>query len=928
MTKMYSKQNELGYSLLAGKARESIFPNIPQVMPDDDTVAKAKARLTKMGLNTPKAQTLDWFPSIPKLLGNNISEHFENLARETVGHRKAILDQMSKAAVPAMPADDQIIIQSGWTRYVVNKPAQRVDYPWETGLVFDTETFVRRGAGPVIASAVSSEAWYIWLHPALTNDLVRYKTQLIELGEDKVVVNHNVTYDSARTVEAYCLGKPVNSWFCTLSAHVAIHGISNKQREIFKSWRHGGLNFTPKWAEQASMNSLVETYNYYVARPKGLPNLNEGDKTLREIFVKAQDIQEFKDQLYSLIQYCVLDVKYTFELFQNIWNEYLQANPSLVSLQGHLELTTSILPVPHEWRNWVQETEAEFKHRSLEINNQLFKLAQDLLAEFYAGELDVENDPWLSQLDWEPAKTGATKGQPAWWRKLKKAGKNDAGPSKIISTKSRLAPYLLRLSWLGSPVIHKGAKGWAYKIPAGVEEDKTLSFEVNGELWSRIPHVKGAKQNCGNPLAKDYISSVENGFLSSPNPQAKEILELAQSISYWLSARSRVSKYIARPVTDDSLLIVPQIIPHGATTRRCAEKLWLTVCSPKKNGVGTELKAMVRAPKGFKLVGADFDAQEMRIASMFADAHIGSLTGATPLSWTVLCGDKNEGTDAHSTLASHLGISRSLAKTLNFEMLYMGGENALAGDIRKSKKELSEAECKSLAKKAIKQRRGTKIYTDDRRDPDDWKNRRYLYQGGTDSDAYNFMLRLCNDWGMPSHLAHLNPRQYKLGTQETYRTYSGPRTVMLGARMSSALWAQYCGGDFLTSRANATIQGTGVDILHSFLTALKWLLNHYQVEARFMMSYHDEVWALARDGHEQKAAACFQIAHLWAWSLLAERLGLNELPINGLWFSGVNIDTVWRKEVDQSIITPSNNYQPPNGIDLKPRDCFKDWQMI
>jgi DNA polymerase gamma 1 len=37
--------------------------------------------------------------------------------------------------------------------------------------------------------------------------------------------------------------------------------------------------------------------------------------------------------------------------------------------------------------------------------------------------------------------------------------------------------------------------------------------------------------------------------------------------------------------------------------------------NPKKDRVGSELKAMIRAPPGFKIVGADVDSQELWIAA-------------------------------------------------------------------------------------------------------------------------------------------------------------------------------------------------------------------------------------------------------------------------------------------------------------------------
>ena len=43
--------------------------------------------------------------------------------------------------------------------------------------------------------------------------------------------------------------------------------------------------------------------------------------------------------------------------------------------------------------------------------------------------------------------------------------------------------------------------------------------------------------------------------------------------------------------------------------------------------MGSELKAMVRAPPGYCLVGADVDSQELWIAAILGDAHFAGIHG-------------------------------------------------------------------------------------------------------------------------------------------------------------------------------------------------------------------------------------------------------------------------------------------------------------
>ena len=43
--------------------------------------------------------------------------------------------------------------------------------------------------------------------------------------------------------------------------------------------------------------------------------------------------------------------------------------------------------------------------------------------------------------------------------------------------------------------------------------------------------------------------------------------------------------------------------------------------------MGSELKAMVRAPPGYHMVGADVDSQELWIASVLGDMHFAGIHG-------------------------------------------------------------------------------------------------------------------------------------------------------------------------------------------------------------------------------------------------------------------------------------------------------------
>ena len=65
------------------------------------------------------------------------------------------------------------------------------------------------------------------------------------------------------------------------------------------------------------------------------------------------------------------------------------------------------------------------------------------------------------------------------------------------------------------------------------------------------------------------------------------------------------------------------MVAAGTISRRAVEPLWLTASNAESERLGSEIKALVQAPPGFCLVGADVDSQEMWIASLIGDSLIG-----------------------------------------------------------------------------------------------------------------------------------------------------------------------------------------------------------------------------------------------------------------------------------------------------------------
>ncbi|TIA97932.1 hypothetical protein E3P84_02614 [Wallemia ichthyophaga] len=524
--------------------------------------------------------------------------------------------------------------------------------------------------------------------------------------------------------------------------------------------------------------------------------------------------------------------------------------------------------------------------------------------------------------------------QPKWYwdleGKLKREeGEEEGGGEKKgkvqVSTRSKLSPILLKLRWLDYPVFHSRKHGYVYRVPrADISTGKhttrqpTLSFKHPADdhlagmesdfAFYKIPHKDGEEHNVGNLLSKGFIHALESGMLSSEDDTAHAAMSLNAQCSYWISARERVIKQFAvfdgtsgldmgmkdgveggvqngvqsvnfnestRETTYPHKrgMILPEVITMGTITRRAIEKTWLTASNAKKNRVGSELKSMVKAPPGYAFVGADVDSEELWICSTLGDAQFG-VQGATSIGWMTLEGTKNAGTDLHSVSAKILGISRDQAKVFNYSRIYGAGVKHAVQLLLKSNPSMSEAEAKQ---------RATDLYAATKGMTMKEAFGRKFWFGGTESYVFNKLEEIA-----------LSDR---------------PRTPTLGCEITAALAKKHLpssGSNFMTSRVNWVVQSSGVDYLHMLIVSMDHLINKYKLNARYLISVHDEIRFLVEEKDKHRLALALQISNLWTRAMFTYKLGMDDLPMSVAFFSGVDVDHVFRKEVDMDCVTPSN----------------------
>lgn len=901
-----SQISEVGYRFLPDWYNEKLFGE--GCTPDIGHLIKRRilASFEKFGLTLePQENRTQEFPDLDEWLDGSPEETLDNALEPFIEIQYQInefLDKMdSLVNVPGYSLNPNMVpslrtiktnLRSGWIRYGFDGSVTPVECPQENVGIYDVETFVKYRNMPLMASFLSTEAIYLWLHPALLGEsnFSGSNPTLVNLGSNKVILNYNTLFDANKTKESYEFTTDLNvTWVDLMSMHIATHGASREQKAVLSM---KDTRFAFRWKEHTTKdNTLVSAYNFHTG---GM--LTDTDKELRGIFVTATSIEVIKANLIDLIRYNILDTLYTAQLAIKLWPKYIFHNPHPVTFAGHVILGSTLLPVVSDWDRWVERVELTFHEFNQSLDQGL-----SLLADTLRKTGSETSDFWASQLDWTPLKSGKNKGVPKWYANARK---------KPITTKSNLAPLLLKMSWNGKPLYYDKKLKWCYVVCDSPEAFYKLSEEssegknhlegsvqvshiITGKnLWiKKVPHPKGEASNCGSPLAKDYIRFLENNTLSSEDPSALEYLKKAKAVSYWSSMRSRVKEFVPIDSNLGCKAIKPYLVPHGTVTRRSVEPTWLTCSDVKPNIVGSELRSRIQAPKGYRFVGADFDAQELKIGHLGADSAMGHI-GSSPMGLINMLGDKDKGTDGHSLLAKDLQVERQLAKTLNFLMLFFGGQKGLFEAIKANRLDLPDSEAKSIANKGLKSRRGTK----DRNTG--------FYKDGTDSQAYNWMIKQAN-------------------TPEN-------RTILSRSAISRNLWKDVVKDEFMPSRCNRNIQSTGVDILHVFLSLFRYFIKKRNLEAYFVISIHDEIWVMSKDSHVDEVVKVFQVCHLLTWVMVCKAFGFESIPFDFCFFSAVNVDYVIRKEVSNNtdkegnyigLQTPSNTKtEVEKGYYVKPKD--------
>lgn len=183
-----SAVNPFGIKLLPEELRSLLFIGCDDVSKKGN-IEKAWEGLAAFGLGQKKSNDGDEHPKqshvvLPKLYGN-IETHFFKIAENQVKPYQSLVSEILSTSEYAPRKPDLWSYQPGWTRYDPNDPSitEAVNVPLEDVFSFDVEVCVKDGHHPIMATALSTKAWYSWCSSHLINDS---KPEILTKSEERV----------------------------------------------------------------------------------------------------------------------------------------------------------------------------------------------------------------------------------------------------------------------------------------------------------------------------------------------------------------------------------------------------------------------------------------------------------------------------------------------------------------------------------------------------------------------------------------------------------------------------------------------------------------------------------------------------------------------------------------------------------------------
>ncbi|XP_074645763.1 DNA polymerase subunit gamma-1-like isoform X2 [Tubulanus polymorphus] len=371
---------------------------------------------------------------------------------------------------------------------------------------------------------------------------------------EKLIIGHNVSFDRSFIKEQYFIKGPKTRFLDTMSMHIAVGGFTGSQRVVYakekKENNGNGRDVQSLWMENGSMNNLNDVYQLYCdAEP--LDKITRDvfiDGTMADVRERFQELMnycandviatravlvklwpQFQRRLPHPVTFAgMLEIGSAYLPVNYNWTRYI-ANSNATYEDLEHEMKTALMTLADDscrmmndkqyendiWMhdmNWekktlklkkeVKKTKAKIKEEAL-MDKKVKVIKSDPTLLGYPPDdenIETENTETSSErinkilrtADRLPKVVTHMPGYPAWYRDLcyKMSDPEWApGPSKI-STRVRVTPKLLRLTWDGYPLYYDPnlKLGWGYVVPGKKEKDwHQLPEEIRNEMELDFP---------------------------------------------------------------------------------------------------------------------------------------------------------------------------------------------------------------------------------------------------------------------------------------------------------------------------------------------------------------------------------------------------------------------------------------------------------
>lgn len=665
---------------------------------------------------------------LPNLTGSSIQSHVHEIAEKQSTPYKKLLEDFSITECPSLPSE--WLFEPGWTCYRNGCEPQQVEYPDEDALFFDAEVCVSESFAPVLATAVSSSAWYAWVSPSLAQRSSKINapvivSDLVPLGNrgtrPRVVIGHYVCYDSARIQECYDLSMTGLKFFDTMAAHISVSGITDLQRYFLLN-----VEKKPDWADLACGNSLKALHHLYCGK--------ELDKTERDIFVKGS-INDIADRFQELTNYCALDVLATHSVYCKLLPLFMERFPHGSTLTAMLDMSSMFVPVTGHYKGMIDKVKQKISGEDMEVQLLLQKLADDAL-QLMDGD-KFRDDPWMWDQDWRKISKKLQK--PEWYKKLT-SQVNKTESDIHINFRRNIAAKLMQLSWGCFPLHYENDHGWGMLVPSykasedvdskvpvkGVKkvcdvlprprissipslrdfdslqsgviasnsgvssgsigfkkDERTQYFIQNGLLFKKLPHYLSLEKNVGGPMS---IHLLMNPCLRSNNPKGTNILKILRKNLFW---KRNGKAFDMLPIVwyDENLTkggVIPSASACGDFARHPKEHFFSILCNESKDSEGTEVSQAFEAPPGWCFLSATVPDTNLWMTCLLADSVSGEY-GHTPIGQMFIEGQ------VYSSISEHIKLTKLQTELLFHAVLWGANRRYLAKMLREINPLLGEA---------------------------------------------------------------------------------------------------------------------------------------------------------------------------------------------------------------------------------------------